>query len=325
MRRKEVFLAVVVSIVLSLLCCGYAQAGVATVSGKVTEANGVTPVVGAEVTIRVTGLSGIPDFPWPAKKVYTDIQGNYQASVRFPGIVEIGFYVTAFKTDTLPFKSGAASKEFLDSPPVNSASYKINVKMSNRSDCAQLEGVITDMETGLPLSDGDVMITVPGITGTQSVFTDSDGSYKLLVRVGSVPQVVTIKSPGFGHEVKYLVKQYKMTLANQNKYSLNIALMRDKQAGNIHGTVINANTGNPIAYAKVRISGPGGWPVGTPVTDSLGRYKQSLYGNQTAQYGVSTYGAHTLVQSRSRYTYNSKGVVVGVGQTKRVDFEMIPK
>ncbi len=325
MSRKNMFLAVVVSMVLSFLCCGYAQAGVATVSGKVTEANGVTPVAGAEVTIRVTGLTGIPDFPWPAKKVYTNAQGNYQASVRFPNIVEIGFYVTAYKTNTIPFKSGNGSKEFLDAPPVNSASYKINVKMSNRPDYALLEGNITDMETGLPLADGDVMVTVPGITGSQGVFTDSDGSYKFLVCVGSVPKVVTIKSPCVGHDVKYLVKQYKMTLAKQKKYALNIALMRDKQAGNIQGTVINANTGNPIAYAKVRISASGDLPGGTPVTDSLGRYKQSLYVNQAVSYGVYTYGAHTFVASRSRYNYNEKWVDVGPGQTKQVDFEMIPK
>jgi hypothetical protein len=318
-KRRWWVLAAVIAI--QLVSIVSVHAGTATVTGKVTYAGGAA-VSNAEVCIRITDVLGMPDFPWAKKTVFTNASGVYTASVNFPDIVEIGIHVQAMKTDTLPFRQGSNIVSFYGTPPVNGRTYTLNIGLKNYPYAALIKGRVIDAQSGVPISDGDVAISKPGDTGKMLIFTDADGSFKGLVDVGSVSDVV-ILSPSAGHSIKYIAKKITMKMSEKKIYTADFSLYRDNNAGLMYGKVTDAKTGNPIPFAVVSISSPGGWPLGTPVTDYLGNYQQNTYGYPGGvEYKVSTFGAHTMVPARSKYRYYSKGVFVKAGDRKRVDFSM---
>ena len=322
MKRQNILFLVCASFIFFPVLINLAYAGTATVYGKVTESDGVTPLPSAPVVIKVTGLTSA-DFPWTSKTVYTDSYGNYKTVISFPDIVEIKFLAEVITTNATPFKKNSNWLGFYDYPPQNNGSYKLNIKLYSYPYATVIQGTIKDDETGVVLSNYDVAVTISGQPGTYLFEADSGGFYKGLVNLNSPSATITVRAPGAGEEVQYGIKTITTAVSSQKAYGISFFLVRDKNAAYIYGTVTNASTGQPIPFAQVSISDSSGWPLGKSVTDFLGRYRRYVSGG--ASYKLFTTGAHTAVDKRSPYYSQIKYIDVGSGKASRLDFEMIPK
>jgi hypothetical protein len=326
MVKKCVLLSLCVGAVLFFLIIGLAEAGTATVYGKVTESNGTTPAAGVQVALRVKGVeidsaTCDVDFPWKTRIVKTDTKGNYKASIFFPDIVQISFEAEVIMTNSAPFKKGKAALRFFSKPPVNNASYRIDVKLAACKNSIVVQGDVSDQETGVAVNLGSLYIMAPG--NAQHVPLHSDGHYKVCIDMGSystgsVSMFVLARS-----QVSYHSKEIKFGVTKGKVYTRDFSLQREKNAGYIRGTVINADTGKPIHYALVRRGDIGSIAAMTYcVTDSLGRYSIPA---DYMEGSIVTTGAHTDREALSPYYLQVKRVSARTGDVVRVDFEMIPK
>ncbi|MFA5119281.1 MAG: hypothetical protein WC695_10650 [Candidatus Omnitrophota bacterium] len=321
-------LLVVIAVILCSCIAGVvsAEAGIAKVYGKVVGPDGVTPEASVKVMIQVADLGEQPEFPWATKTVTTDAKGNYTAYIYFPAIVEVKFVARAIKTSSLPFKEGSQSIGFYDKPPVNNASYCLNIKMKNHPNAVLLKGQIKDAETGLPIN-GDINIwdNTQQELDADTYWANSDGTFEILHDVATSPSAIYVKSPKYYNETRYNPKTSLLTVKRGSAYALHYALVSNKKSGYIHGTVVDISTGKPIPFAKMYITSPTWcpWCYDTVVTNSLGTYKQSI--SETGTYGVRTHGAHTEVNARTPYLMQSRGVDTRADQISQVDFEMVRK
>lgn len=322
MKKMAIFVIVLSALVFSTALTSFAEAGVATVYGKVTEPDGVTPVAGAEVVIAVKRLQAVPvvDFPWVDKVVKTGQDGAYKTSILFPDIVEICFEANVIKADGEPFKRGSKQVNFYNKPPVNKASYRLDASLSSCPNCAVIKGTLTNKETGVPLEIGEVYISATQNPGTTDASVNPRGFYKTLVNLGADSSEITIYGPARTHK-NYIYKKITANVKKGKIYTFNLSCMPDKKKGYIYGNVVDANTGKPIPFALVRhcIGGLGG--CSDSVTDFLGRYHTPTGGGRW----LSTTGAHTDNEKLSPYHKQYKDYVEKTGKSERIDFEMIPK
>ncbi|MFA5119455.1 MAG: carboxypeptidase-like regulatory domain-containing protein [Candidatus Omnitrophota bacterium] len=326
MVKKYILLSLCVGAILFFLIIGLAEAGTATVRGKVTESNGTTPVAGAQVMIRVKGVeidsaSCNVDFPWKTKIVKTDTKGNYQANILFPNIVQIAFEAEVIIANSVPFKKGRAELRFYGKPPVNNASYRVDVRLTACNKCVVVQGDVSDQETGVAVNLGTLYIMAPG--SGQYIPLHSDGHYKACIDLGSSSTGNVTLLALARSQVDYNDKEIKTSVTKGKVYTYDFALQRVKNTGYIRGTVIDANTGKPIPYALVRRSDIGTTAALTYcVTDSLGRYSIPAY---ITGGSIVTTGAHTDFDALSPYYRQVKRVSARTGDVVRVDFEMIRK
>lgn len=308
---------------LALISNSYADIGFgkATVYGKVTDSDGITPCANVQVNIKLGTLHS--PFPWNEKKAYTDSDGNYTAEISFPKMVEIQFHAEALQTDSLPFKNGSNWVGFYNQPPEDNGSYELNITLKDYSNAAIIQGYLEDEQTGLPLHNYVIWIKTSASTGTSILYTNSKGFYKGLVNnVGDAKASLTLTTST--NEETVYIKQGKSLSVNAGKaYTINFQLERDTTQSYVYGIMTEADTGDPISYATVRFSKPNNrYGDSTAITDFLGRYKKSL---KAGTYYLSTFGANTIVADRSQYTRQSQKIEVGQDEKKRIDIEMVKK
>ena len=338
--KKQIFLFLIcacVAVVSVASLVSQAEAKTVTVSGRIIMRNG-RPAANCSVVIRLEDVrtyflppntSVYPDLPLANVRVTTNASGNYTAQISFPDLEGLAIRVEALKYSAYPFEEGLS---FVNAPLVDGARYTVNIRLNSYyPKTVVIKGYVTDEETGQPINNLIVGVSAyPLYLGPFVACTDSNGYYEVLVGVGNAPFNVSVYAPReqvsycavLQNDVKYINKVYPIIVSQGNVYQVNLALKRDPQAGYIYGTVINATTGAPIPYALVGIYSAGYQPNlrGMAVTDFLGRYKHFV--NYTGAYEIDTSGGHSNV---AHYFPQSKNVTAVMGESKQLNFEMVPK
>jgi len=161
-----------------------------------------------------------------------------------------------------------------------------------------IEGIVKDANTDSPIAGATV--TAGSYTNT----TNADGYYKISdVLAGTY--TVTAAKDGFQTTSKTSIG----VVAGQTT-NLNFTLNPLPTNGNIAGTVLDASTGNPIEGANVTTNGH------FDITDANGHYNISSV----------PAGTYTVTAAKDGYeSSSSPNIVVTVGQTTTVDFQLTPK
>lgn len=313
------------------------EGGVATIYGKVTRQDGA-PSSATPVTIRVVNpvtIYGVQksDFPWKSITTTTDANGNYQAAILFPDIVEIKFKAEAIYTGYAPFESGSNEISFIDFTPLNNGYYNLDISLSQVINGAVIQGYLKDKETGEPLINYDVYIAAGDNLYRYRLEADSDGFYKGLIDLLAEESNVTLKAPvqdpqcgPWGcEEINYYMQWQAIYAVSGNIYDVNFEVAKNSSFPYVYGTVTDIND-QPIPFATVSVRHiPSGFPMNIPATDFLGRYKQYLL--EDSDFSVSTTGEHTQDENKSSYYSQSKSIGAGVvsGKAYRIDFQLSPK
>ncbi len=302
------------------------EVGKATVYGKVTDSDGITPCANVQVNVRVGSLGSNEtgsSFPWNEKKVYTDSEGNYTAVISFPKIVQIIFYSEVILSNSLPFKRDYEWIGFYNQPPEDNSSHELNIALAAYSKAVVIQGYIEDAQTGLPLDNYSINIKSSASTGSSSAYTNSKGFYKeLLTSIGDGKTYLTLTTED-NEDIVYTRQQKNIYVESGKIYTINFQLERDTTKSYVYGVMTESDTGDPISYATVTFSKPSDrYGDSTAMTDFLGRYKKSL---KAGTYYLSTFGANTEVADRSQYTRQSQKIEVAQDEKKRIDIEMVKK
>ncbi|MFQ5576250.1 MAG: S8 family serine peptidase, partial [Anaerolineae bacterium] len=134
------------------------------------------------------------------------------------------------------------------------------------ANAGQVEGRVTDRDTGLPLAGAAVTIT-PKFTGvTAAATTGSDGLYRRGIPAGDY----NITAAAFGYTPH---TEYGVTVITGTVITRNFALTR-QPAGTISGTITGAATGLPLS-ATIAVNRT---PVTATADAATGKYSLSLPG-----------------------------------------------
>ena len=232
---------------LALLVLSTGALAASNIHGTVTDAETDDPIADADVTVYD------PEDRENYHETTTDTEGYYEVEVN-PGHYNIDIS-----------KDGYEDHEGEENVGIEEQ-VEHNAELESKVE-TYLEGHVTDAETGDPIEDADVTIddgTRP-ISGT----TDSDGYYKISCEEGDFH--ITITHGDYEtHEGDVTVEE------GPNQYDAQ--LEPDGGGGGedtyLEGHVTDADTGDPIEGAKVKITVDSGEFTGT-TTDSDGYYKIS--------------------------------------------------
>lgn len=281
-----------------------AQAGfaaTATLRGRVTDPAG-GPVVGVRVVVQVVAslesaavsvnLSAPGIAYWGQRRVaITDANGRYLARVGIPGAIpekHLFAELTAAKLSGPPFYH--QERKFVGLAGSGTArTFRGDVTLRYRSTYgAFVRGVVRDRETGQRLRRARVTVSL--LSGNPFFYTDGDGEYQGVLRMGQAtlgptPQVPSLPAIGAsgnawgGNEgVAYEGSTRQgLVFVSGKSYSFNFELPPKAAQTAVVGRVIDGRTGRPLAHAMVHARS--GWDtggaywIGTAATDRFGQYR----------------------------------------------------
>lgn len=263
--------------------------------GVVTDANTGTPVDTAQVTVDDAGTGE------RLRTAFTSADGSFNIEDLEPGDITIQVgkpgYLTAVANASaqagvvLEFNPGLLPEEENLDDEVQEE------PLPETPTTGQLQGLVTDAETGLPLSGAFVDVT-GGFTG--SIQTAMDGSY-LIQDIAPGEITVTVSLTG------YLSVSASGSIAAGNAVVFSPALSPEdyvtSETGRIIGRAVEAGTQTPLEHVVVEVSGDPGTASGS--TRSYG----------TFEIDALAPGNYALQLSHSDYVARSLAVVVPSGGT----------
>ena len=189
---------------------------------------------------------------------------------------------------------------------------------------ASVAGVVTDAETGAPVSDADVSLSPYGLAST--VQTGTDGSYRfddVLVGVDDTTSRQVTISAGPGYASPYWpTTNPPATLTADTTLVQDVALV-PKHFSQLTGVVVDKATGQPIERAIVGIPDENQ----SAATDTDGRFTISRIEpgdrNTPKTVHVTAIKNYPDVGSPGRYFLAGQDVVLTPGGTTEIRFELV--
>lgn len=204
----------------------------------------------------------------------TDTAGKYQLSLK-PG----EYTVTASSDKYI----SQDQKVTIKTEEITTLNFMLELKSGT------ISGSVTDLDTGKPISGAAVM------AGGTSVGTDASGNYQLPIKPGDY--TVTVLAEKYVQQVRIIAVKPDEIAKLDFKLEL--------KQGNVTGIVINADTGEPIPGATVKIG------VVSIQTDTLGKYQLTLKP-----------GDYAVTASADKYIQKDQKVSVKPGETTNLDFQL---
>jgi large repetitive protein len=250
------------------------------------------------VTNQMTGF-GIPgstvlitdDHGVVLAQLLTDDQGNFLAEKLPTGVVNVTVSASNFvSVSQAVILQGGVTTSFQQALTPNPGS---------------LFGVVTDLETGLPISGATVIVYDNTRAAVGSVLTDAAGNFSL-DRLAPGGYTVNVNATGYASGVAGAQIQAGATSV------LSFAL--NQLPGGIAGTVREVGTALPIAGAviTVRQGSPSGTILAIVLTNEQGQFMVS---------GLSP-GSYTLIASATGFAAEASTAMVGLGATTGLDFSL---
>ncbi|MGG4455611.1 carboxypeptidase regulatory-like domain-containing protein [Brevibacillus porteri] len=283
---------------------GYAVGSI----GVIVAANTATPTtvtlpdlpaaISGVVTNQMTGF-GIPgstvlitdDHGVVLAQLLTDDQGNFLAEKLPLGVVNVTVSASNFvSVSQAVILQGGMTTNFQQALVPNPGS---------------LSGVVTDLETGLPITGATVIVFDSTRAAVGSVLTDATGNFSL-DRLAPGGYTVNVNATGYASDVAGA--QIQAGAASVLSFALN------ELPGGIAGTVREEGTALPIAGAviTVRQGSPSGTILAIVLTNAQGQYMVS---------GLSP-GSYTLIASATGFAAEVSTAMVGLGATTGLDFSL---
>ncbi|MED1780668.1 carboxypeptidase regulatory-like domain-containing protein [Brevibacillus fortis] len=250
------------------------------------------------VTNQMTGF-GIPgstvlitdDHGVVLAQLLTDEQGNFLAEKLPPGVVNVTVSAPNFvSVSQAVILQGGITTNFQQALVPNPGS---------------LSGVVTDLETGLPITGATVIVYDSTRAAVGSVLTGAAGNYSF-DRLAPGGYTVNVNASGYASDVAGAQIQAGAMS------TLSFALQG--LPGAIVGTVREQGTALPIAGAviTVRQGSPSGTILSIVQADEQGKYMVS---------GLPP-GSYTLIATASGFAAEASTVMVGLGATTGLDFSL---
>lgn len=281
---------------------GYAvgSIGVIVVANAATSATVTLPDLPAAIAGQVTNqMIGIPgstvlitdEHGVVLAQLLTDDQGNFLAEKLPPGVVNV--------TISAPNYVSVSQAVILQGGMTN------NLQQELTPNPGSLSGVVTDLETGLPIAGATVIVYDNTRAAVGSVLTDATGSFAF-DRLAPGGYTVNVNASGYASDVAGA--QIQASAMSTLSFAL------QGLPGAITGTVREQGTAVPIAGAviTVRQGSPSGTIIYIVQADDLGQYLVS---------GLPP-GSYTLIASASGHSAEASTVMVGLGATTGLDFSL---
>ena len=281
----------------------------AEIEGTVTDSSTGQPLSG--ITVYATTSGG--------QVVYgtrTDSQGHYAAIGLQAGTYNVEFLATG-QQNYLPLND--------DGVTVASGQTLTGIDGAMQPG-SQLTGTVTSAATGNPLSGIDVQAIDSGGTTVASAQTDANGDYSL-IRLDTGSYRVSFSDPAGFHFSQYYTGRSDAgsadpvaVTAGQTSSGIGAAL---QPAGRISGTVLDAETGGPIAGADVILfdsvdtfveetesDSGGGYSFGTLTPGTY--YVRFLTGDSAGNYGPQYYNGRSTLATADPVTVTSEATASGI-------------
>lgn len=216
----------------------------ATIRGTVRDAATGLPIPAALVQVFTIGTT------IPIASVQTDQQGRYIISGLLPEEYRVVYSAPTYQSETFIFFLNPGETKTVDAELA---------KLPSR-----INGVVTDIVTGLPIQNATVTLFLEGTEIiVASTTTDQDGNYLL---GGLSPGNYNLRFEATG----YLTECFSIQLGIAETLTVNAALRL--LFGTVIGTVREALTGEPIRNALVLAFSVNGLPLGAAIADINGNY-----------------------------------------------------
>jgi large repetitive protein len=216
-----------------------------TLTGVVRDTDN-NPISGGNVTVQISTGTGIV-----IATTVTGADGSYTV----PGLAPGNYTVVA---SAMNFQSSARGVTIVS----NDASI-VNFFLAPNP--GSLEGLVTNAQTGTPISGANIQVRVLDISGAliATVLSDSNGQYLV---TGLAPGIYTVVASASNFQTNAVSLQ---VVSNQ---TVNGDISLEPNPGQLTGTVVNNIGGSPIVGATVNIVNSSGSIITTVLTDSSGMF-----------------------------------------------------
>ncbi len=219
-----------------------------TLTGRIVDAQTETPLSGVVVTVSQVVTT-------ESYTATTGSDGKFLLPSATPGDYEISFSIPGYlpATQTASVLAGQQSNLGL-------------IRLTALPNAAILQGVVTDIDTGAPVSGASISITG---APTATVQTDTSGAYRVVV----APGIVTLNVTASGYQA---IAATATLTANQT-INFSPALVPTNGTNttdtvDISGTVVDFESGAPLVGAYVLISGS---TTHQAITDTNGKFSST--------------------------------------------------
>ncbi|MCH9632044.1 MAG: hypothetical protein S4CHLAM6_03670 [Chlamydiae bacterium] len=248
-----------------------------SINGTITDKDTTDPIPGAEVEIY-QGINLIAS-------AITDSLGFYSIDTLAPGS-----YIVLGTADGYQEKAVGATVEAGDTTTVN---------LALSSSPGTLNGTVTDAETLSAVSGAEIQV-FQGTTLIATTLTNNVGFYEISTLA---PEKYIVSATADG----YQEKMQSITIIADQISTLDFAL--SSNPGTLEGTVIDADTQNPIAGTSIDIF-KGATIIANGITDDEGFYSVN---------SLPT-GSYILVATAAGYQQKITGAIITSNETTTVDF-----
>ncbi|MCM2605594.1 carboxypeptidase regulatory-like domain-containing protein [Rossellomorea marisflavi] len=214
------------------------------IQGTVRDAAIGLPIPSALVQIFTIGTT------IPIASVLTDQSGQYFISGILPEEYRVVYSAPTYQSETFILFFNPGETKTVDAELTRLPS--------------SIVGVVTDVTTGLPITNATVTLFIEGTEiAVASSTTDQDGNYVL---TGLSAGTYSLRFEAFGYQTAAVPIQ----LGFAETLTVNQALRLE--FGSVTGTIREALTGEPIRNSLVLAFSVTGVPLGTAITDINGNY-----------------------------------------------------
>ncbi|HCJ09660.1 MAG TPA: hypothetical protein DHW14_00640 [Clostridiales bacterium] len=251
------------------------------ISGLVTDASTGRPLEGVEVKVYDSG-------DVLEATVLTDPAGRYEIPGRRPDAYTLVFALEGFGTTQAGALVGPGE------------TVEVDVRLTPGAGWVRI--TVLDQDTGLPLAGAEVVIRDTDGTIVATLLTAADGLAAAELGPGEYTAVARARF--------YAPATVGFTVAAGQTTVFTMEL--DPGFGFIRGTVLSAETGEPLAEASVRFFDADGVPVAEVLSDPQGEFCS----------GPLASGSHFVVARRDGFADAVLSVVVTVGETRAVELRL---